>query len=82
MPFFLKKSKKPESLIDFTSTQFINNSSLVNFSVNSTKKIFELSINGTKKLIVPVSKILDYSVISLCSILLYNLIFTKNIINY
>ena len=82
MLFFLKKSKKPESLIDFTSTQFTNNSSLVNFSVNSTKKIFELSINGTKKVIGPVSKFFDYGVISVCSILLYNLIFTKNIINY
>ena len=82
MPFFLKKSKKPETLIDFTSTQFNNNSSLVNFSVKSTKKIFELSINGTKKLIGPVSKFFDYGVVSLCSVILYNLIFTKNIINY
>ena len=82
MRLFKKKTIPDESLIDFTSNQFTNNSSLINYSVTSTKKIFEISIYGTKKIIVPISKLLDYGAISLISIIIYNFIVTKNFINY
>ena len=82
MRLFKKKTIPAESLINFTSNQFTNNSSLVNYSVNSTKKIFEFSIYGTKKIIVPLSKILDYGVVSLVSIVIYNFIVNKDLINY
>jgi hypothetical protein len=77
--FFRKKIVPDESLIDFTSKQFNNNSLFVNYSKNMSKEFIDYSIFGTKKLVVPLSKILDYGIVSLVSIVIFNYI---NYINY
>jgi|TARA_Y100000816_G_scaffold181634_1_gene131501 hypothetical protein len=70
MGLFSKK-KKEETLIDFTNSQLTNNSLLVNYTKNGTKKMIDFSINGSKKIVVPLSKIIDYSFISILTIALY-----------
>jgi hypothetical protein len=82
MRLFKKKTIPYESLIDFTTTQFYNNSLLVNYSKNISKELIDFSVLGTKKIIFPLSKILDYGVVSLVSIVLFNLIINKNLNNY
>tara|TARA_B100000035_G_scaffold290945_1_gene278451 strand:+ start:387 stop:641 length:255 start_codon:yes stop_codon:yes gene_type:complete len=82
MRLFKKKTIPDESLIDFTTTQFDNNSLLVNYSKNISKELINYSVFGTKKLVAPLSKILDYGVISLVSIVIYNFIVNKDLINY
>ena len=70
MGLFSKK-KKEETLIDFTNSQLTNNSLLVNYTKNGTKKMIDFSINGSKKIVVPLSKIIDYTFISILTIALY-----------
>ena len=82
MRLFKKKTIPDESLIDFTTTQFDNNSLLVNYSKNISKELINYSVFGTKKLVAPLSKILDYGVISFISIVIYNFIVNKDLINY
>jgi hypothetical protein len=82
MRLFKKKTIPDESLIDFTNTQFDNNSLLVNYSKNISKELINYSVFGTKKIISPLSKILDYGVVSLVSIVIYNFIVNKDLINY
>lgn len=60
MPFFHKE--KENSLVKLTTDNLTNNSLLI-------KK----SLNTTKKLITPISKVLDYAVVSIVSVLLFNL---------
>lgn len=81
MFFLRKKNTNYKSLFEFTSSQFDKNSILVNYSKNTSKKLINYCIIGSKKIIIPLSKVLDYSVISICSIILYNLLVNKNIIN-
>lgn len=68
---FFKKKVSPKSLIDFTTTQFDNNSLLVNYSKNIGEKM-----------VVPLSKVFDYGVVSLVTILIYNLINNKEFSYY
>ena len=68
MRLFKKKTIPDESLINFTSTQFDNNSLLVNYSKNISKELIDYSIFGTKKILAPLSKLFDYGVVSLVSI--------------
>ena len=82
MRLFKKKTIPDESLIDFTTTQFDNNSLLVNYSKNISKELINYSVFGTKKIISPLSKMLDYGVVSLVSIVIYNFIVNKYLINY
>ena len=82
MRLFKKKTIPDESLIDFTTTQFDNNSLLVNYSKNISKELINYSVFGRKKLVAPLSKILDYGVISFISIVIYNFIVNKDLINY
>ena len=60
MPLFRKE--KENSLVKITSDNLTNNSLLI-------KK----SLNATKKLVSPLSKVLDYAVVSFVSVLLFNL---------
>tara|TARA_A100001015_G_C14849988_1_gene656069 strand:- start:787 stop:1020 length:234 start_codon:yes stop_codon:yes gene_type:complete len=72
-----KNKPKQESLIDFTDSQFKNNSLLVNYTKNASRKLMKYSIIGTKKVLPSISKMFDYGVISLFSILIYNFVITK-----
>tara|TARA_Y100000816_G_C26019898_1_gene533550 strand:+ start:858 stop:1064 length:207 start_codon:yes stop_codon:yes gene_type:complete len=60
MPLFRKEKEK--SLVKITSDNLTNNSLLI-------KK----SLNTTKNLVPPLSKVLDYAVVSFVSVLLFNL---------
>ena len=82
MRLFKKKTIPEESLIDFTSNQFTNNSLLLNYSKNISKELIDYSVFGTKKIISPLSKMLDYGVVSLVSIVIFNFIVNKHLINY
>ena len=82
MRLFKKKTIPDESLINFTSTQFDNNSLLVNYSKNISKELIDYSIFGTKKILAPLSKLFDYGVVSLVTILIYNLINNKEFSYY
>ena len=67
MPFFRKE--KENSLVKITSDNLTNNSLLI-----------KNSLYTTKKLVAPLSKVLDYAVVSIVSILLFNLYRNYNLL--
>ena len=68
---FRRSSTKDPTLFTSVSNNLTENSKLVKNAVNSSKFLVNTVVNSSKKVMIPISKILDYVAVSIITVFIY-----------
>ena len=71
MKVLRKSSTKDPTLFSSIGNNLTENSKLIKNVVNSSKFFVNTTINSSKKIMLPISKVVDYVAISLLTIFVY-----------
>ena len=71
MKLLRKTSTKDPTLFTSIGNNLTENSQLIKNAVNSSKFLVNTTIDSSKKIILPISKVLDYVAVSLLTIFVY-----------
>ena len=71
MKFLRKSSTKDPRLFSSIGNNLTENSQLIKNAVNSSKFLINTTIDSSKKIMLPISKVLDYVAVSLLTIFVY-----------
>lgn len=71
MKLLRRYSSKDPSFLSSVGNNLTENSHLVKNAVNSSKFLFNNAVTSSKKVMVPISKVLDYIAVSFITILVY-----------